>query len=83
MATTMLDQSISFLHELTNYITLTLAELKCSGFSPEDKWYLKSKLLIRMFAVDFHKVRSIVGEGLDVDKSNEASSRKALAKRVL
>ena len=37
-----------------------------------------SKLIFRMFALDFHKVRSIVGEGLDVDRSDEASSRKSL-----
>ena len=31
MATTMLAQSVSFLHELASYITLTLAKLKCPG----------------------------------------------------
>lgn len=83
LATTMLAQSISFIHELSNYITITLAELKLSGFSSQDNWYLMSKLLFRMFAIDFHKVRSIIGEGLDVDKSDVGESRKVLARRVL
>ena len=82
-ASTLLSESISFLHELSNYITLTLAELRCSGFSAQDNWYLMTKILYRMFAIDFHKVRSIVGEGLDIDKSNELLSRKTLARRVL
>ena len=83
LAHTLLAQSILFLHELTNYITLTLAELKCSGFSADEVWYLMSKLVFWMFAIDFHKVRSIIGEGLDVDKTNETHSRKMLARRAL
>ena len=47
LATTLLAQSISFVHELCNYITITLAELKSSGFSSQDNWYLMSKLLFR------------------------------------
>ena len=83
LATTVLAKSVSFIHELSNYITITLAELKRSGFSSQDNWYLISKLLFRMFAIDFHKVRSIIGEGLDIDKLDERRSRKILAKRVL
>ena len=70
LASTMLAQSMSFIHELCNYITVTLAELKASGFPRKDNWYLLTKLLFRMFAIDFNKVRSVVIEGLDVDKQD-------------
>ena len=47
LASTLLAQSVSFLHELCNYIALTLAGLKCSVFcfSTENLWYLMSKLI--------------------------------------
>ena len=76
----MLAQSMSFIHELCNYITVTLAELKASGFQKKDNWYLLTKLLFRMFAIDFlNKVRSVVIEGLDVDKQDKEGARKKLA----
>ena len=68
MATTMLALSISFVHELCNYITVTLAELKASGFQEKDNWYLLTKHMFRMFAIECNKVRSVVVEGLDMDK---------------
>ena len=83
LAVTMLAQSSSFLHELCNYVTLTLAELNTSGYEKADVWYLMSKILYRMFAIEFNKVRSAVSEGLDVDRKDELSSRKTLARRVL
>ena len=83
LATTLLAQSMSFVHELCNYITLTLAELRTAGFDKKSYWFLMSKLIYRMFAIDCHKVRSAVGEGLDVDKNNESKSRKTLARRAL
>ena len=83
LATTMLAQSMSFVHELCNYITVTLAELRASGFQKKDNWYLLTKLLFRMFAIDFNKVRSVVVEGLDVDKQDKDRARKQLAKRAL
>ena len=55
-AATLLANSMSFAHELCNYVTLTLGELRSSGFARRDNWYLVSKLIFRMFAVDFHKV---------------------------
>ena len=79
----MLAQSMAFAHELCNYVTLTLAELQASGFLKRDNWFLVSKLIFRMFALDFHKVRSAVVEGLDVDKNDAVGSRKLLAKRAL
>ena len=83
LAVTMLAQSSAFLHELCNYVTLTLAELKTSGYEKADVWYLMSKLLYRIFAIEFNKVRSGVGEGLDIDKKDEFNSRKTLARRAL
>ena len=83
LATTMLAQSMSFIHELCNYITVTLAELRASGFQSKDNWYLLTKLLFRIFAIDFNKVRSVVIEGLDVDKQDKEGARKQLAKRAL
>ena len=71
LATTMLAQSMSFVHELCSYITVTLAELKVSGFPKKENWFLLTKLLFRMFAIDFNKVRSVVIEGLDVDKQDK------------
>ena len=83
LATTMLAQSMSFIHELCNYITVTLAELKASGFPAKENWFLLTKLLFRMFAIDFNKVRSVVVEGLDVDKQDKEGARKLLARRTL
>ena len=83
LASSMLNLSMSFVLELSNYVTLTLAELKTSGYDKKDYWFLVSKLLYRMFAIDFNKVRSTVGEGLDVDKNDELKSRKTLARRAL
>jgi len=40
-------------------------------------------LKFRVFAVNFHKVRSTVREGLDVNKVEEAGSRKVLARRAV
>ena len=83
LASTLLAHSMSFTHELCNYVTLTLVELKVAGYDKKDYWFLVSKLLYRMFAINFFKVRSAVGEGLDVDKSDELKSRKTLARRAL
>ena len=83
LASTLLAHSMSFVHELCNYVTLTLAELKVAGYDKRDYWFLVSKLIYRMFAIDFFKVRSAVGEGLDIDKSDELKSRKTLARRAL
>ena len=83
LAVTMLAQSSAFLHELCNYVTLTLAELKTSGYDKVNVWWLMSKILFRIFAIEFHKVRSGVGEGLDVDRKDELNSRKTLACRAV
>ena len=53
LASTLLAHSMSFTHELCNYVTLTLAELKVAGYDKKDYWFLVSKLLYRMFAIDF------------------------------
>ena len=49
----LLAQSTSFAHELSNYITMTLTELGTSGFDKGDVWFLVSKLLFCMFAINF------------------------------
>ena len=41
------------------------------------------KTLFRMFAIDLNKVRSVVIEGLDVDKQDKEGARNQLAKRAL
>lgn len=83
LANTLLAQSVSFAHELSNYITMKLAELGVSGFDKGDVWFLVSKLIFHMFAIDFNKVRLVVREGLDVIKNDELKSRKVLARRDL
>ena len=83
LASTMLAQSMSFIHELCNYITVTLAELKASGFPKKDNWFLLTNLLFKMFAIDFNKVRSVVIESLDVNKQDKKGARKELARRAL
>ena len=65
LAEQFLSDTISFVTELMEFISDTCLELETSGFGEQEAWHLVTKLVQRIFTVNFELERSMVRERLD------------------
>lgn len=71
LALQMLSVTITFITNLSRFISETFLRLETAGFDDKLAWDLVSKLVHRMFAMDCHDKRGVVHEFLDATDRRE------------